>query len=406
LSLNTDLIRKDFKSLSRIFNKKPVIYLDNACTTLKPTQVVEAMDDYYYNYPSCHGRTFHKFGRLTTEKYAESRKKVSEFLGTSKPAEIIFLRNVTEGINLVANSLKFEEGDAVVTTNVEHNSNLIPWQVIKNKKKIDHRIVDLNPDLTFNMDNFIKAMDGKVKLVSMGHCSNLSGVSIPAEEIIEYAHKKGAYVLLDGAQSAAHHKIDVKKMDVDFFAVSFHKLLGPSGFGALYGKEDILMKIPPFILGGETVVNTTYDSFSLAPIPDKFEAGLQNYAGAIGAGAACDYFKKFTFEDIHEHINSLNSKLTEKLKTIDGINIIGPSDPSKRAGVVNFTIEGMKALEVAHILDESSNIMVRAGVHCVHSWFNQNKVSQSIRVSFYIYNTPEEVDIFFENIKNIIKFFK
>jgi cysteine desulfurase / selenocysteine lyase len=180
LSLNTDLIRKDFKPLSRIFNKKPVIYLDNACTTMKPTQVIEAMDDYYYNYPSCHGRTFHKFGRMTTEKYAESRKKVSEFLGASKPAEIIFLRNVTEAINLVANSLKFEEGDAVVTTNVEHNSNLIPWQVIKNKKKIEHRIIDLNPDLTFNMDNFVKAMDGKVKLVSMGHCSNLSGVSIPA----------------------------------------------------------------------------------------------------------------------------------------------------------------------------------------------------------------------------------
>jgi len=399
-------IREDFRPLQLKVNKKPLIYFDNACMTLKPNQVVEAMNDYYYNYPGCHGRTFHRFGRLTTEKYKESRKIIGDFFGAGKAEEIIFVRNTTEGINLVARSLKLEEGDVVLTSNTEHNSNLLPWQYLKLQKKIEHRIVKLNDDLTFNMDNFVEALDDRVKLVSLGHCSNLSGACIPAEEIIQLAHKKGALVMLDGAQSVAHHKINVKDMDVDFFVVSFHKLLGPTGIGALYGKESHLNKMPPFLLGGETVNDTTYNSFALAPLPDKFEAGLQNYAGAIGAAAAVRYIQKLSYKDIFDHITSLNERITEKILTLPDVSIIGPKEPRDRAGILNFVIKGMRALEVAHILDESNNIMVRAGVHCVHSWYNAFKVPHSLRASFYIYNTEEEVDVFFENLKNIVRFFK
>jgi len=406
VSLDVHEIRKDFKPLDQMINKKPLIYFDNACMTLKPNQVIDAMNEYYYNFPGCHGRTFHRFGKLTTEKYQESRGIIADFLGAEKSNEIIFVRNTTEGINLVARSLKFEGNDVVVTLNTEHNSNLLPWQHLKHTRKIEHRIVELNPDLTFNMDNFKKAMDKNVRLVSMGHCSNLSGICIPAEDIIELAHKYGALVMLDGAQSAAHHEIDVKELDVDFFVVSFHKLLGPSGIGVLYGKENLLNKMPPYLLGGETVTDTTYESLTLAPLPDKFEAGLQNYAGAMGAAAAAEYLQNITFKDIHEHITSLNERITEKILSLSDVSIIGPKEPSKRSGILNIVVKDMKALEVAHILNESNNIMVRAGVHCVHSWFNANKVPHSLRSSFYLYNTSDEIDIFFENLKNIIKFFK
>lgn len=406
MSLDVLKIRRDFKCLEQKVNKKPVIYFDNACMTLKPNQVIDAMNEYYYNYPGCHGRTFHRFGKLTTEKYQESREIIADFLGAEKAAEIIFVRNTTEGINLVAHGIDFKEGDAVVVLNTEHNSNLLPWQYLKYNKKIEHRIVELNHDLTFNMDNYKKALDKKVKLVSMGHCSNLSGVCIPAEEIIKVAHDYGALVMLDGAQSAAHHEINVKAMDVDFFVVSFHKLLGPSGIGVLYGKEKLLNKMPPFLLGGETVNDTTYESFALSPIPDKFEAGLQNYAGAMGAAAAAKYLRQFSYKDIYDHIVNLNGRITEKLLTLPDVTIIGPKDPSIRSGIMNFVIKDMKALEVAHILNESNNIMVRAGMHCVHSWFNAYNIPHSLRASFYIYNNAEEVDVFFENLKNIIKFFK
>lgn len=398
MTLNTDKIRKDFP----IIDRKKLIYFDNACNSLRPKQVIEAMNKYYEEYPACAGRSAHKLGQLATENYNLARIKIARFIG-AKPNEIIFTRNTTEGINLIAKCLDFKAGDIVLTTDKEHNSNLLPWQQLEKELGVSHKICFSKPDGSFDLEGFKKQLDKKVKLVSMVHTANLDGSTIPAKEIIKEAHKNGSLVLLDAAQSAPHKKIDVGKLDVDFFVFSGHKMLGPSGIGVLYGKFDLLKELKPFMVGGDTVRNTTYTTADFLLPPEKFEAGLQNYAGAIGLAAACEYLDEIGLENIEKHEIELNKMITEGISSISGLHIIGPQQAELRGGIISFTIDGLDMHYIAQLLDKMANIAVRSGQHCVHSWFNAHKLPGSVRASLYLYNTTEEAKVFIETLKKIAK---
>lgn len=401
--MNLEKIRQDFPLLSKSINGQKLVYFDNACMSLKPLSVIKAMDEYYYDYPACGGRSGHKLADTVTKKVAEARKKVAEFIGAANVNEIIFTRNTTEGINLIAHCLALKPGDIILGTDKEHNSNLIPWQILSKKIGVIHQAVASKSDNTFDLAKFESEMSNQVKLVAMGLVSNLDGVSLPAEKIIKIAHQHGSLVLLDAAQAAPHQKIDVAKLDVDFLAFSGHKMLGPTGTGVLYGKKSLLDKLEPFLAGGETVEYSTYNEHQLLPVPEKFEAGLQNYAGIIGLGQAVDYLKKIGYDNIAKQEHELNKYLTEEILKLPKIKIIGPVDSRLRAGIINFYIEGVNSQQIALLLDETANVMVRAGQHCVHSWFNAHSIVNSARASLYFYNTMEEAEIFVSSLKKIMK---
>ncbi|MDP7141089.1 MAG: cysteine desulfurase [Candidatus Woesearchaeota archaeon] len=393
--INVDKIRKDFPVYDREIKGKPIVYMDSACVSMKPRQVIGAINRYYNEFPACGGRSIHKLGKQVDEEVEKSRKEVKNFFNAKSEKEIIFTRNTTEAINLIAKSFKFDKNDVVLTSDKEHNSNLLPWQV---NDKIEHRIFRFG-----DVEDFKEKVKG-VRMVSMVHTSNLDGTSNPVEGMIKIAHENGALVMLDAAQSAPHKEVDVRDIDVDFLACSGHKMLGPSGIGVLYGKLGLLEGLNPFLVGGDTVKETTYSSHELEDVPERFEAGLQNYAGIIGLGEAVKYLKKVGLSEIHEHEVMLNKIITEGLKDVKGLKIIGPEEPDKRGGVFSFNIEGMNPHNIATMLSESSNIMIRSGAHCVHSWFNANKMDGSARASLYVYNTKEECEEFVEKVKEIAKF--
>lgn len=399
--LNIEKIRLDFQALATQDNKK-LVYFDNACMSLKPRQVIEAMNDYYANHPTCSGRSSYKLAEMTDNKVKEVRKLVAKFVNANSEKEIIFTRNTTEAINLLANSFWLEKGDVVLTTDKEHNSNLIPWQFMAKKKGIEHKIVRTKDDGSFDMDKYRELVKG-VKLVSMVHTSNLDGTTIPAKEIIKIAHDNGALVFLDAAQSAPHQKIDVKDLDVDFLAFSGHKMLGPTGTGVFYGKAKFLDKLEPFLVGGGTVDYSTYTDYKMLPLPEKFEAGLQDYAGIIGLGAAIKYLAGLGFDNIDTQELAINRYITEKISKISKIKIIGPLDPCLRSGIISFYLDGVDMHQFALLLDKMSGIMIRTGQHCVHAWFNDRKIKNSARVSVYFYNTMEEAKLFVESLNKIIK---
>lgn len=402
-------IRRDFPALWKKWNGKYPVYFDNACMTLKPKPVIDAMNEYYTEYPVCGGRSIHKMAKKVDEKVTESREKFMTFLGASCPEEIIFTKNTTEGLNLVSNAMDLKKDDVILTTDREHNSNLVPWQVQAHNRGIKHIIVHSNPDNTFDLDSFSGLFDrNKVRLVSMVHTANLDGYTIPAKEIIKIAHDHGALVMLDGAQSAPHKHVDVKALDVDFFALSVHKMAGPTGMGVLYGKHYLLEELAPFIVGGDTVSDTTYEGAKFLPPPEKFEAGLQNYAGIIGSGAAVDYISDVGLSNIEEHEKHLNTIITRGIIDMPGLKIIGPEEPSLRGGIISFTVElpkGGDAHDIALILDETENIAVRSGAFCVHSWFNYRKCEAAVRASLYLYNTEEEASKFIDVLGKTIGLF-
>ena len=400
--MDIEKIRKDFPILQKKENGKQIIYFDNACMALKPKQVIDAMNDYYYNYSACGGRSVHRLSNVVAIKCEETREKIKRYLNAKDSGEIIFTKNTTEGINTIAKGLALECGDVVLTTDKEHNSNLIPWHLLRKTKKIEHKIVKSNIDNTFNIENFKEAMNQGVRLVSMVHTSNIDGYTIPAKEIIEISHDYDALVMLDGAQSVPSKKTDVNKLDVDFLSFSIHKMCGPTGVGVLYGKQELLKVIDPLITGGETVEDSTYETFKLLPSPQKFEGGLQNYAGIIGAGAAIEYLAGIGLDKIGSHEYKLNKLMTAALEDEKRIEIIGPKDPKLRCGIFGFNIKGMNSHDIALALDECANIMIRSGKQCVHSWFNAHKIDGCARASVYLYNTEKEVGIFIENVKKLI----
>jgi len=390
-------VRQDFPFLG-----KEGVYFDNACQSLRPQFVIDAMNEYYNEYPACGGRSMHHLAAKVTHKCDEARDAVANFLHTKRKEEIVFTRNTTEGINLVAHSLGLKEGDIVITSDKEHNSNLIPWQVLKEKLGIEHKIIFSKEDNTFDLETYQQALNNNVKLVSLGLTSNLDGVTIPAKEIIQLAHKAGALVLLDGAQAVPHHEIDVQDLDVDFLAFSGHKMLGPSGIGVLYGKYALLEKLEPFMVGGDTVSSSTYLTHEFLPPPEKFEAGLQDYAGIIGLGAAVKYLSEIGFDFIEQQEQLLNKYITDALHTIKGVTVIGPEDPTQRGGIASFYIPQKDHHQIALMLDETSKIMVRSGQHCVHSWFHAHNIPGSVRASVYFYNTLEEAEIFVRELKKVV----
>lgn len=399
--LNADKIREDFEILNKEIKGKPIIYFDSACMSLKPKQVVDAMNRYYAEFPACGGRSLHSLGKKVTEEMRNARKTIQKFINARSEKEVIFTKNTTEAINLIANSFDFEEGDEVITTNKEHNSNLLPWQRLRETKGIIHQIADFD-----ELEDLKNKITNKTKLISMVHSSNLDGTSINAKEIIKIAHDNKVAVMLDCAQSIPHKEVDARKLDADFIAFSGHKMLGPTGTGCLYGKEALLEKLSPFIVGGDTVKDTTYSTAEFEDLPERLEAGLQNYAGIIGFGEAANYLMRIGKNNIEQHELKLNKKITEELLKINGFELIGPKEAEQRGGIISFNIKNMDPHNIAMILDQSANIMIRSGAHCVHSWFNAHQMKGSARASLYLYNTEEEADVFIEEMKKIVKFLK
>ncbi|MBC8495293.1 cysteine desulfurase [archaeon] len=394
MGLRVDKVRKDFPILD-----KGIVYFDNSCVTLKPKQVVEAMNKYYYEFPACAGRSMHRLGNKITDEVAKSRETMRKFINAKRKEEIIFTRNTTEAINLVANSFKFKQGDKVLITDKEHNSNLLPWQLLAEQGLIKLKVLGSKEDNTFNMEAFKREVRD-VKLVSIVHTSNMDGVTNPAKEIIKIAHRNGALVMLDAAQSVPHKDVDVRKLGVDFLAFSGHKMLGPSGMGILYGQKALLENLHPFMVGGETVKDSTYTSRTWEDVPERFEAGLQNYAGIIGLAEAARYLQKIGLKNIEKQELMLTTKLTKGLESFDNINILGPG-PEQRGGITSFNLGKNDPHQIALLLDNSANVMVRSGTHCVHSWFNKHKSPGTVRASVYFYNTEEEVDHFIKSLKKV-----
>jgi cysteine desulfurase / selenocysteine lyase len=395
--------RKDFPLLVTAPGNKPVVYLDTACQSLRPKAVMDAVTRYYMEEPACAGRSMHHLAAAVTRDVDTARSQIARHLHTTRNEEIIFTRNTTEAINLVANSLGLKLGDIVLITDKEHNSNLIPWQRLARRDGVIIKVVPTRPDNTFDLAVYDTFINEKVKLVAMGMTSNLDGVTIPAQEIIKKAHKQGALVLLDAAQTAPHQNINVKTLDVDFLAFSGHKLLGPSGTGVLYGKYKLLEKLEPFLVGGDTVAFSTYDSCEFLPPPAKFEAGLQDYAGILGLGAAIQYLNEIGFDAIQKQELMLNEYLTRETRDLKGMHLIGPADARLRGGIFSFYIEGLDHHRIALMLDQMANIVVRSGQHCVHSWFHARGVAGTVRASMYFYNTLQDVESLVENLHKIRK---
>jgi cysteine desulfurase/selenocysteine lyase len=395
--------RNDFPLLITKANQKPLVYLDTACQSLRPAAVIQAVTGYYTEESACAGRSMHHLAEAVTRHVAQARGLIAKHLNAGRSEEIIFTRNTTEAINLVANSLGLKNGDVVLISDKEHNSNLIPWQLLARRSGVTVKVVPSLPDNTFDLEAFERLLNDHVKLVSMVYTSNLDGVTFPAREIVKMAHRQGALVLVDAAQAAPHQRIDVKSLDVDFLAFSGHKMLGPSGTGILYGKYKLLEKLSPFLVGGETVSSSTYDSCEFLPPPEKFEAGLQDYAGIIGLGAAVKYLDELGFDAIQKQELFINEYITRETKDIDGLHIIGPADARLRGGIFSFYIDRLDHHRIALMLDQMAGIIVRSGQHCVHSWFHARDIPGSVRASLYFYNTLEEAESFVTNLRKIRK---
>jgi len=395
--MNIESIRRDFPILGKMIGGRKIVYFDNACMTLKPVQVLEAMERYYKEIGACVGRSNHRLSSEAEDAWSGARKTVRKHIGAKKNEELVFTRNTTEGINLVARSLNLQRGDIVITSDREHNSNLVPWQFLSKEIGIKHKIV--------NMDNSLEelenSMNRHVRLVSVVHTSNLDGVTLPVREIAKLAHDHGALAMADGAQAAPHKDIDVKKLGVDFYAFSGHKMLGPTGTGALYGRLELLEEMKPFLLGGDTVEYSTYTEHRMLGPPEKFEAGLQDYAGMMGFAEAVRYLERLGKARIERHVTDLNKIISEGLSEIKGLRILGPEDARLRSGIISFVMNGISYHDIAMLLDNNAGILIRSGQHCVHSWFRARGLDGSARASLYIYNTKEEAETFVEEMRRI-----
>ncbi|MFH1399991.1 MAG: cysteine desulfurase [Nanoarchaeota archaeon] len=397
--MDVEKIRADFPILSR-----KITYLDNACMSLRPQCVIDALNTYYTQYSACGTRSQHRLGKKVDLEVERARGSIKKLVNARHSEEIIFLRNTTEGINLVANSISLQAGDEVLISDKEHNSNLICWLKLRDEKGIKVVVTKTKKDNTFDMDDFSSKLGAKTRLVSIVHTSNLDGVTFPVKEIARAAHKAGALTLIDAAQSVPHMDVDVREIDCDFLAFSGHKMMGPSGTGVLYGKREALAGLRAYTVGGDTVKDSTIDSYVPEDLPHRFEAGLQDYAGIIGLGVAAEHLMKIGRKHVHAHEAALNTRLTAGLNGMKKIRIIGPPDASLRGGICSFIVDGMDAHNVAGMLDSSSDIMVRSGMHCVHSWFNAHNIKGSVRASMYAYNTEQEIDALIGALKKIAKF--
>lgn len=398
-------IKKDFPVLNQIVNDEPLVYLDNAATTQKPLKVLAAIKDYYENDNANVHRGVHTLAERATEKYEATREKVRQFINAKSTKEVLFTRGTTTSINWVAQFAGqiLKAGDEIVISIMEHHSNIVPWQEVAKKTGAILKFVYLK-DGQLDMDDLRKKITNQTKFVSIAHVSNVLGTINPVEEITKIAHEHGAYMVVDGAQSTPHMAIDLQKMDVDFFAFSGHKMMGPTGIGVLYGKEELLNQFEPVEFGGE-MIDFVYESHSTwTELPWKFEAGTPNIAGAIALGAAIDYIKELGIDQIHQHEIELIDYLMPKLQEIEGLKIYGPKDNVKRGGLIAFNIEGLHPHDVATALD-MEGVAVRAGHHCAQPLLNYLETPATARASFYLYNTKADCDKLVEALKKTKEFF-
>ncbi|OGS44268.1 MAG: selenocysteine lyase [Euryarchaeota archaeon RBG_13_57_23] len=399
--MDVSKIRKDFAVLNKEVGGRLPIYFDNACQTLRPRQVTEAVMEYYESYPACAGRSVHKLATEVSLRCDAVRARAAEYFNAENPTEIAFTKNATEGLNTVIFGSGLAKGDEVVTTDYEHNSVHVPVLELARTTGVRHRIVRSAADGTLDLEAFEKVMTRKVKLVAMCLTSNVTGYTLPAKEIVDIAHSYGAKVLLDAAQAAPSRKIDVQALGVDSMAASAHKMCGPSGVGLLYVRGELGENIKPRIFGGHGVTDTDITSFKLLPPPERFETGLQNYSGIVGTGASLQYVSSIGLDEILDHEISLNRRMSHALAGLDAVSVVGPSDPNQRGGLFSFNVKGLSAHDVAMILDNSKNIMMRSGMHCCHSFFHSRHIDGCARVSVYIYNTNEEVDVFTDAVMDL-----
>ncbi|HEX9908056.1 MAG TPA: cysteine desulfurase [Thermoplasmata archaeon] len=399
--MNTGKIRKDFVVLNRKMDGRPPIYFDNACQTLRPKQVTDAVREYYDSFPACAGRSVHKLATEVSLRCDETRAKAADFFGADTPNEIAFTKNTTEGLNTVIMGMGLKKGDEVVTSDYEHNSVHIPVLRAVEWLGVKHRIIRSLPDGTFDLDAFEKTMSRKVRLVAICLTSNVTGYTLPAKEVVEIAHANDAQVLFDAAQTAPSIQLDVGRLGVDFLAASAHKMCGPSGVGFLYCRTGLGDSVRPVMYGGHGVTDASYDSYELLPPPERFETGLQNYSGIVGAGAAIDYLSAIGMDEIRSHEASLNKAITRGLAGVSGIRPLKPTDPNLRAGIFSFNVDNLSGHDIAMILDNSKNIMMRSGMHCCHPFFHARGLDGCARASVYLYNTLEEAKTFVESVEDL-----
>ena len=391
MNFDVENIRKDFPILSKKINNKPLIYFDNAATSQTPTSVINSISNYYNNYNANIHRGVHSLSEEATEDFESARAKIKEHFNAGDTKEIIFTSGTTHSINIVANGYTdiLKSGDEIIVSGLEHHSNIVPWQMMTKKNNAKLKVIPLKENGELDLKVFENLISDKTKLVFVNHVSNALGVINPIEKIIEIAHKNGAVVLIDGAQSSAHFDIDLQKLDVDFFTASAHKLCGPTGIGFLYGKKELLDLIPPYMGGGEMISDVTFEKTTYADLPHKFEAGTPNISGAIAFGYALDYLNNIGLDNIKKYEDYLLEYATNKLKQIDGMIIYG--DTPNKTSVISFNIEGLHAYDIGSILDKFG-IAVRTGQHCAQPIMDYFKISGTVRASFSFINTIEEID--------------
>ncbi len=409
-ALSTENIRKDFPILQRMVRDgKPLVYLDNASTTQKPNQVIDAISDYYKNHNANVHRAVYALAEESTEAYEKTREKISKFLNIKNKEEVIFVRGTTEAINLVAYSWgrqNIKKGDIIVTTEYEHHSNIVPWQLLANEKGAKLEYIGLNDNgelILDQLDSYLKT--GKVKLVAFSQVSNVLGTISNSEEIIKRCKKAGVKTLVDGAQSVPHMKVDIEKLDCDFFAFSAHKMLGPTGVGVLWVRKEILETMPPFHGGGDMIREVHKYETTWNDLPYKFEAGTPNIADVIGFSAAIDYLSNIGMDAIRQHEIDLTKYALEKMSQVKGITIYGVKDILNRGGVISFNFHDVHPHDVATIIDREG-IAVRSGHHCAQVLMERLNVAATNRASFYIYNTKEDVDKLIKSLEKVSELYK
>ncbi|MEM3642055.1 MAG: cysteine desulfurase [Candidatus Bathyarchaeia archaeon] len=402
-------IREDFPILKQKINNHPLIYFDNAATTQKPKQVIEAVKEFYEKHNANVHRAVHTLSLEATDLYESAHEEVAKFINAKSIEEIIFVRGTTEAINFVAYSWglrNLNREDEVLLTLMEHHSNIVPWEILSKIKGFKVKYVDVNANGTLNYEALEKAVSKKTKIVSITHVSNVTGAINNVKRVIKIAHEHDALVLVDGAQSVPHIPVDVKDLDADFLAFSGHKMVAPTGIGVLYGKRELLEKMEPFHGGGEMIREVSFDPvtghclISWNDLPWKFEAGTPNISGGIGLMAAVKYLKALGMENVQAHECALTEYALKRMEECGKVKVYGPKDASARCGIIPFNIEGFNPHDVALFLD-SYGIMIRSGFHCAQPLHQNLGLSSSARASFYIYNTKEEVDQFIEALKEI-----
>ena len=401
MNINLTKIRADFPILSRKVNGQDLVYLDNAATSQTPTQVIDVIADYYQTYNANIHRGVHTLSQEATDKFEQARQNIQKHFNIRKSHEVIFTSGTTHSINLVAYGFGtlLSHGDEVIVSALEHHANIVPWQMMCERSGAILRVIPMTDNGTLDMHAYKELLNKKTKLVFVNHVSNALGTINPIEEIINKAHKVGAAVLVDGAQACGHIKPNLKKLNVDFYTVSAHKLCGPTGIGILYGKEKWLKKLPPYQGGGEMINEVTFEKTTYADLPHKFEAGTPNICGGIAFGAALDYMNSIGFEAIGSYEEGLLHYATEQLTQIEGLRIYG--DNNHKTAVLSFNIDSIHPYDVGTLLDKMG-IAVRTGHHCAQPIMDYYKIPGTIRASFAFYNTQDEVDTFVNGVQRAV----